>query len=339
MLAPYGQRKTLDYIAQLLGIQKYEDWFHVRASDVRRLNRAIMDPFQQSLHSTLQAYYPEFEWNPLLFHYVPHNLWLLKENHRKMMDLIGEYLGVEKQEDWYHLTLEDVHEAGGHGLLYNYYNNSLFNALQSIYPEFDWYLWFRKTSTSKQWTETMQRKYMGWLQEQLHAQQRGEDRDWMRMSKLSNRSAISSHWRRAFQMMSNEPFWNLMNGMKTSEGQSTAQKVLKSLLNTNDVFSNFRFIGPNGESVELDIYIPSLALAFEYHGEMHFNKRFYQGSLQQRQVRDSKKQLLCKQRGITLIQIPYWWNTSTQSLSTLFQNVLRSNQHLLPYTESSNALK
>lgn len=69
--------------------------------------------------------------------------------------------------------------------------------------------------------------------------------------------------------------------------------------------------------VELDIWIPGLNLAFEYHGihepffinvgEQHF-KDSLKSSLKEQKQRDLSRRTQCKKLGITLIEIPYWWN-------------------------------
>lgn len=69
-----------------------------------------------------------------------------------------------------------------------------------------------------------------------------------------------------------------------------------------------------GKNIELDIYLPSLALAFEYQGEYHFFPSFRFDPDQTVHVRDTLKKKLCEGAGITLIPIPFWWDISRESL-------------------------
>lgn len=60
--------------------------------------------------------------------------------------------------------------------------------------------------------------------------------------------------------------------------------------------------------MELDIFIPSLNLGLEYHGEQHFQDVQYFGPKQQYTTRDTHKREACEAQGITLIEVPYWWD-------------------------------
>ena len=71
--------------------------------------------------------------------------------------------------------------------------------------------------------------------------------------------------------------------------------------------------------MELDIFVPSFCLAFEFQGEQHFGWHFLSGSPDIQQKRDLEKREACNKAGITLINIPYdWWQTlaSNQTTST-----------------------
>jgi hypothetical protein len=85
------------------------------------------------------------------------------------------------------------------------------------------------------------------------------------------------------------------------------------------------------------VYIPSYGVAFEYHGEYHYHGQhpkypsyrksegkfsnasdvsFVQdGHPDQRAAIDQTKIYLCQQAGITLIEVPYWWNRQPETLA------------------------
>ncbi len=71
-----------------------------------------------------------------------------------------------------------------------------------------------------------------------------------------------------------------------------------------------------GYRLELDIYIPSLNLAFEYNGKQHYNEEVYKiisrtkGNFENQLYRDRLKKRICKIKGIKLIIIRYDENIS-----------------------------
>lgn len=64
-----------------------------------------------------------------------------------------------------------------------------------------------------------------------------------------------------------------------------------------------------GNRMELDGFCESLSIAFEHHGEQHYKniKHFYKSknTLTKRRRDDKRRRQLCKENGVTLIEIPY----------------------------------
>ena len=70
----------------------------------------------------------------------------------------------------------------------------------------------------------------------------------------------------------------------------------------------------SGQKMQLDIYLAQANLAFEYQGEHHFYDVPIFGPSIQYSERDMEKRKACQQKGITLIEIPYWWDFELESL-------------------------
>lgn len=65
-----------------------------------------------------------------------------------------------------------------------------------------------------------------------------------------------------------------------------------------------------------DLFLPSLRLAFEYHGEQHFRDTMIFGLSEMYATRDAEKRAACLASNVTLIEIPYWWDDHIESLKT-----------------------
>lgn len=81
----------------------------------------------------------------------------------------------------------------------------------------------------------------------------------------------------------------------------------------------------SGKIMELDIFIPSLKLAFEYQGQQHYQNMMHSDS-KETISRDKEKAEACIENKITLVigkrlhkficscSVPYWWNKTSNSL-------------------------
>ena len=64
-----------------------------------------------------------------------------------------------------------------------------------------------------------------------------------------------------------------------------------------------------GHFVEVDVFLPSLNLAFEFQERHHYIvSECVMKPLAEIQKRDALKKELAQQQGITLITVPCWWD-------------------------------
>jgi len=111
----------------------------------------------------------------------------------------------------------------------------------------------------------------------------------------------------------------------SSKAQQVLYKMVSDVLFPEEiVLMNYRHpqlrFANSGYSMELDIFVPSVNLAFEYHGEQHYHWDFRYGSPLIRQQNDFQKKNACKEREITLVEIPYWWEQTVKSLVATVRN-------------------
>lgn len=65
--------------------------------------------------------------------------------------------------------------------------------------------------------------------------------------------------------------------------------------------------------MHFDVYLPKEKLALEYQGEQHY-KEFIWMRQRDRQERDQEKRIECRRTGITLVEVPFWWDRKRDSL-------------------------
>jgi hypothetical protein len=66
--------------------------------------------------------------------------------------------------------------------------------------------------------------------------------------------------------------------------------------------------------------MPTLQLAFEYQGEVHYRSTSTYGSASRRQLSDQLKKQYAIEEGVTLIPIPFWWDKSPASLAATIKS-------------------
>ena len=103
----------------------------------------------------------------------------------------------------------------------------------------------------------------------------------------------------------------------TSRGQQYLKELVGKVFGEYEILENFKhpsLVFPiSQKKVELDLYVPALELAFEYQGKQH-EHQIHRGDLRRQTERDKEKKELCKNRGITLICIPYRWSGLLEDL-------------------------
>eukprot|EP00026_Physarum_polycephalum_P003805 Phypoly_transcript_03820.p1 GENE.Phypoly_transcript_03820~~Phypoly_transcript_03820.p1 ORF type:complete len:752 (+),score=55.45 Phypoly_transcript_03820:18-2273(+) len=93
------------------------------------------------------------------------------------------------------------------------------------------------------------------------------------------------------------------------------QRIIRTLFGAEvPIRSNVRDeFGP--KSLEIDIFLPSLRVGFEYQDPHHyFHSVFGKETLDSYRARDEKKKQLAAERGIVLINVPFWWDWNEASL-------------------------
>ena len=123
--------------------------------------------YNSSPYQLLKSMYPEYEWLFWKFTVAPNSSWENKENQLNYMAWLGEQLGYKTIEDWYKITKNDFEKNYGCRLCH-IYNNSPYQLLKSMYPEYEWLFWKFTPAPQNSWkSKENQLKYMNRLSNTL----------------------------------------------------------------------------------------------------------------------------------------------------------------------------
>ena len=101
-----------------------------------------------SAYEALKTVYPSENWNALDFYRVPQNMWKCKVFQRQFLDRLEKKLSITSADDWSKISQQKIKQEGGSTLL-KHYNNSIYAALTTLYPERTWVVFDSTTRVPK----------------------------------------------------------------------------------------------------------------------------------------------------------------------------------------------
>lgn len=273
-----NQKKYIEWLSSQLNILKLEDWYRVTYNMIiENSGRGLLHHYNNSIIKMLQSIYPHYDWKPWLFSVVQHKFWNDIKNQKKYIDWLAEELNIKTFEDWYSINRYHILSKGGSRLL-NFYNGSVYKIVQSIYPEFEWKPWLFEHTPELFWNSNNSVKnYISWLEQKLHIKTLD---DWYNISSTD----ISKYYQgstllkkyggfKSFLMHCYPEYnWNisLFDNIqrKPSKSQLRLFQLIKNIFPNEIIEIDFPHPQLNFKNtqhiMELDIYLPSLNLAFEY---------------------------------------------------------------------------
>lgn len=318
-----NQRKYFEEIRKQLNIHDLEDWRSVNISSHSKL-RHIVGKYYSSFFDALKTIYPEYNWEIISNKKgsrVPYNYWSKIENQRKEMENIRKQNNFPIEE-WIDKPVSFLRDNGGSGFL-DYYPNFI-ELLRTIYPEFTWDHENRRNYPRNYWNNLDNVKHFFKIFEEKHQITKKED--WYRVSIDQIRNSGGLGLLRKYKSFGNllsavfpEDEWEekkFSRRDKRSE-QRWLLIQLRKLLPGIEIVEDFVHTGitrDSGSQIEIDVFIPSHQIGFEYNGKHHYSELTSFGSLEMYKHRDFEKVELCKKLNIELHVIPYLWNGTADDL-------------------------
>jgi hypothetical protein len=150
-----------------LGLEGMDGWYQIQSSDI--IDAGGAKPFYMhgaNVQNFIMSAYPGHQWQEHRFAKVGGGYWDSLGNQRAALEDIQKKLGFKKMSDWYAVTYAQFNSLRGAFLIcffffwrrlrklayqsssaptgsriLRYYNNSIFLALQSGFPEHHWVPW------------------------------------------------------------------------------------------------------------------------------------------------------------------------------------------------------
>ena len=255
--------------------------------------------------------------------------WENKENILKFLYEIKEKYNLTTTEDWNLITHKHLKLNGGGTLLAKY---SIFELKCMACPEGK--SSFKNPHQAAVFWENEDNihQFFSKLKEKYNL---NSPEDWKRISKrqiiseggsgiLNNKNYLDIKIK--FEISDQEtkfiPLSNLVSGYSAQKRSSQrwlflqVQKLFPHEEIVEDYFHS-EISRISGFNVQFDIFMIGRNIAIEYHGKQHYEDMPAGFStLETYQQRDIEKENICKEHGIQLIVIPYWWNNNLDSLKT-----------------------
>jgi hypothetical protein len=255
--------------------------------------------------------------------------WADRKNQRQYADDLFQELHFTKIEDWYGIKSEDMKQRGGSAFLQRH-GDSCMRALQFVYPEFNWKLWKFGAVPRGFWDDDNNlHSYVNWLADELNIMDL-EDWQFVSREKLATfRGSFVVHkFGGLIALLSKlNPSYNwkprsALHTIPSKKGQRILFKNIESLFPLATIHLDYKhpeLSFKSGVQMELDIFLPTQNIAFEYQGEQHYERHWLYGEPTEQQQKDKEKLEQCNAIGITVVEVPYWWDS--QSVESLVATI------------------
>lgn len=200
-------------------------------------------------------------------------------------------------------------------------SGSFTKALERVYPEYNLQPWRFTRVPNGYWADSKNMNaYFHWVKETM---KNSNVSDWASFSQhmatlckgtqVAQRVGGLEHCARKYFPQYATHFGQL------TKSQLILLQTVQNLFPDLDVLTDFvhpDLVFPQTKRpMQIDVFLPSLSLGLEYQGEQHYKWHFLIGSPSDQQVKDSEKKIQCEKHGITLIEVPYWWDKKSESLA------------------------
>jgi len=274
-----------------LGYTTMEDWYQISKKEFKKKGGygLLQRDYNSSVIRFVKKIFPEYEWLEWKFTQTSKKYFDDPKNRKIFAVWLGRKLGYTRIEHWYQISTDIICKNGGSGLLYTYCNNSCYQFVNTIFPEYKWYGWIFTCSYRGLWEDPENHKrYVIWLGERLGYTTM---EDWYKITRSLIESNYGGGLLQSYYNGSPSQFiisvypdyhWDVSKFKKQySQGQIEWMELIKVTIPDIRHILNH----PDGEytlpdsKYKLDGITEIEKSIFEYHGdEFHGNPNRYRGN-------------------------------------------------------------
>jgi len=245
------------------------------------------------------------------------------------IEKLGQSLGIRKLDDWYDINILDAKSHEGVDSFLNHYGNSLIKALFVNYPYHDWKIWkfeysFKGLTNDESALDGMQKKATqsmngGPLAEDIFSSI-SKCKEWWRVRDSTHLKMNSFAFQSSSFVRENKestPF----SLTPTSKAPSYLIDAIRNIFPKEEILVTYGredlVYSDTKRPFKLDVFLPRLSIAFEYLEDPNTAAQYATGSQYSVYFFSRGKRIACEEKGISLVEVPSYWNGSTSSLLSI----------------------
>ena len=261
---------------------------------------------------------------------ISSGFWQKKENVLHFLDKLKQKLYLNTIDDWNLLTEKQIRKYGGRSLLQYY---SVYEIKCLGFP--DGKLLFSKNNNSIKspgyWDDINNvYQFLNDLEVKLNLK---TSNDWKRLS--INQIGEHGGYGLLAKYSKDEIIKHKIEDFKPFHkvnGRSSQRWLflqIQKLFPHDEIIEDYfhsTISRKTGFNMQFDIFLVNRNIAFEYHGKQHYEEMpAIFAPMELYKSRDKEKEKLCKEFGIQLVVIPYWWDNSLDSLKNTVSSKIKIN--------------
>eukprot|EP01114_Cavostelium_apophysatum_P021346 TRINITY_DN7423_c0_g1_i1.p1 TRINITY_DN7423_c0_g1~~TRINITY_DN7423_c0_g1_i1.p1 ORF type:complete len:1013 (-),score=259.24 TRINITY_DN7423_c0_g1_i1:4-3042(-) len=334
-----NRKEYLEWLGKKLGFVELTDWYALTDDDLIRNfgNKLLKDVYKNEIH-TLLSDTLDYKFEPQKF---ANDLWWKdRENQKWALEKFKQMQGIETPEDWLDVPLEEWTKFGIHHLLRRYGNNQIsllndhYGENGSEYVQMDFHV---AKNDPGYWNQPSNvRKFMFYLTGEFGIQHLEQ---WYDISALKVKhhggNVLLQHKGGMLQLLQEqypEHEWDetKFKSLAQDRGREQLMRSCRTIFPLgHEVFLDYEHpefvFSETGKPMKFDVFVPSLNIAVDYRSQKYFLWTPLYGAYDSYHRLAEEKRKACQDAGITLIEIPFWWNKSRSALGL---TILRSSPEL-----------